>query len=233
VPSPGPVPPQGEPGDGSGPPGSPARRLPARSGSTEAAGPPSNEPGQDRVLTVPNLISFGRLLLVPVFAVLIGQGRDVAAFTVLVVAGISDWADGKIARRFHQTSSLGRALDPAADRLFIAVALVGLAIRGSLPWWLVVVIVLREVSIAAVLPALLARGYGPLPVHLAGKTGTAMLMYALPLLLLAGLSNAVGQVAWAVGWAAALWGAVLYWFAGALYLVQAGGIIRAAPRIAR
>lgn len=186
---------------------------------------------QSRVLTIPNLISAGRLLLVPVFAVLIGRGEDVAAVAVLVVAGISDWADGKIARRFNQTSSLGRVLDPAADRLFIAVALVGLALRGVVPWWLVTVIVLREVAIAAVLPALLRRGYGPLPVHLAGKAGTAVLMYALPLLLLAELEGGVGIAAYVLGWAAALWGAALYWLAGVLYLIQAGEIIRSAPRV--
>ena len=190
-------------------------------------------PDESRVLTLPNIISAGRLLLVPVFGVFVAQGRDGAALAVLVLAGVSDWADGKIARRFNQTSALGRALDPAADRLFIAVALVGLALRGVLPWWLVVVIVLRELAVAAVLPALLERGYGPLPVHLAGKAGTAMLMYALPLLLLAQAENALGSVAWSVGWAAALWGAVLYWFAAALYLVQAGRIMRVAPRIAQ
>lgn len=207
----------------------------AAGGAGTALGPaaaPGAGPAADRVVTVPNAISAGRLLLVPVFAVLVAQERDLAAFLVLVVAGVSDWADGKIARRFNQTSTLGRALDPAADRLFIAVALLGLALRGVLPWWLVAVIVLREVAIAGVLPPLLARGYGPLPVHLAGKAGTAMLMYALPLLLLASLENAVGEGAWVVGWAAAIWGAGLYWFAGALYLVQAGGIIRDAPRIA-
>jgi cardiolipin synthase len=184
------------------------------------------DPERDRVLTVPNAISVARLLLVPVFAVLIAQGRDLAAVAVLVLAGVSDWADGKIARRFNQTSSLGRALDPAADRLFIAVVLVGLALREAVPWWLVVVIVLREVSIAAVLPALLRRGYGPLPVHLAGKAGTAILMYALPLLLLAEFEGVVGITASTIGWAAALWGAALYWLAGVLYLIQAGGIIR-------
>lgn len=185
-----------------------------------------------RVLTVPNVISAARLLLVPVFAVLVAQHRDVAAVAVLAVAGISDWADGKIARRFNQTSALGRALDPAADRLFILVALVGLGLREVVPWWLVAIIVQREIAISAVLPALLGRGYGPLPVHLAGKAGTAMLMYALPLLLLAELENVVGAMAWTVGWAAALWGAGLYWFAGVLYLVQAGSIIRTTPRIA-
>lgn len=183
---------------------------------------------QSRILTVPNAISVGRLLLVPFFAVLVAQGRDLEAFAVLVLAGLSDWADGLIARRFNQISALGRALDPAADRLFIAAALIGLALRDVVPWWFVAVIGLREVSIASVLPGLLKRGYGPLPVHMAGKAGTAMLMYALPLLLLAQLEGALGATAWAVGWASALWGGALYWLAGVLYLVQARGIFRTA-----
>lgn len=178
-------------------------------------------------MTVPNAISVGRLLLVPFFAVLVAQGRDLEAFAVLVLAGLSDWADGVIARRFNQTSSLGRALDPAADRLFIAVALVGLGLRDVVPWWFVIVVGLRELSIASVLPALLKRGYGPLPVQMAGKAGTAMLMYALPLLLLAEFEGALGAAAWAIGWASALWGAALYWLAGILYLIQAAEIIRA------
>ena len=195
------------------------------------SGRPGPEPGArtDRVLTVPNLISFARLLLVPVFAVMIATERDLLAVAVLAVAGISDWADGVIARRFNQMSALGRALDPAADRLFIAVALVGLAARGVVPWWLVVAIVAREVWVASVLPALFRRGYGPLPVHMVGKTGTAMIMYALPLVLLAGVGGAVGTVAWTLGWAAALWGVALYWLAGALYVTQANSIIRGSP----
>ena len=198
---------------------------------TSARGPATPGAPVDRVVTVPNLISFVRLLLVPVFAVLIATERDVQAVAVLAAAGISDWADGVIARRFNQMSSLGRLLDPAADRLFIAVALLGLAFREIVPWWLVVVIVLRDVSVAAVLPALLRRGYGPLPVHLVGKTGTAMLMYALPLVLLAEVGGGVGAVASTVGWAAALWGVGLYWVAGALYVAQATSIIRVAPLV--
>lgn len=193
--------------------------------------PTGGAPDQSRIVTVPNAISVGRLLLVPFFAVLVAQGRDLEAFAVLVLAGLSDWADGVIARRFNQTSSLGRALDPAADRLFIAVALVGLGLRDVVPWWFVIVVGLRELSIASTLPGLLKRGYGPLPVQMAGKAGTAMLMYALPLLLLAELEGGLGATAWAIGWASALWGAALYWLAGVLYLIQAGEIIRTAAPV--
>jgi cardiolipin synthase len=193
---------------------------------------PRNEVTGNRVLTVPNLVSLVRLLLVPVFAVLIVRHQDLAALGILALAGVSDWADGVLARRLHQTSALGRFLDPAADRLYIAAALVGLAWREIIPWWLVAVLVLRELAVASVFPALAARGFGPLPVHLVGKGGTAMLMYAFPLLLLAEVAGPLGALVEAFGWAAALWGVGLYWLAGILYLVQARGIIRSEPRLA-
>jgi cardiolipin synthase len=179
-----------------------------------------------RVWTLPNVISGGRLLLVPVFGVLIFTERDLAALIVLVVAGASDWVDGVIARRFHQASRLGQLLDPAADRLYIFVTLVGLAWRELVPWWLVVVIAARDLLLAAMLPVLNRHGYGPLPVHLAGKAGTFALMYAFPLLLLANVPGVVGTVAWTFGWASALWGVVLYWFAAALYVEQVLRIVR-------
>lgn len=181
----------------------------------------------DRVWTVPNAISAIRLALVPVFAMLIFTERDAAALVVLVVAGASDWFDGVIARRFNQTSRLGQLLDPAADRLYIFVTLVGLAWRELVPWWLVLVIVLRDVVLACLLPVLNRHGYGPLPVHLAGKAGTFALMYAFPLLLLASVPGTVGTLAWTVGWASAWWGVGLYWVAALLYVDQVVRIVRA------
>ncbi|WP_345216304.1 CDP-alcohol phosphatidyltransferase family protein [Georgenia halophila] len=182
----------------------------------------------ERVWTVPNVISFLRLLLVPVFGALLFAEEDVAALVVLVVAGFSDWLDGVIARLFHQTSMLGQLLDPAADRLYILVTLVGLAWRDFVPWWLVLVIVGRDVVLACLLPPLRRHGYGPLPVHLAGKAGTFALMYAFPLLLLAGVPGTVGTLAWTFGWASALWGVGLYWFAAFLYVEQVVRIVRTA-----
>lgn len=183
-------------------------------------GGPAAEPVSDRVLTIPNIISLLRLLLVPVVAVLIVQGYLIAAFVVLVGAGASDWLDGVIARRFNQTSKLGRFLDPAADRLFILVTIVGLAHQDIIPWWLVVAIVAREAAVGACLPVMLRLGYHGFPVHVAGKAGTFALMYAFPLLLLSHVDGAVGTIAWIAGWASALWGVYLYWAAGLLYLNQ-------------
>ncbi|WP_246465239.1 CDP-alcohol phosphatidyltransferase family protein [Ruania alkalisoli] len=193
---------------------------------------PDDSPAMsDRILTVPNAISLLRLLMVPVVGVLIFSGHMVAAFFVLVLAGVSDWLDGVIARRFDQTSRLGKFLDPSADRLFILVTITGLAYQGTIPWWLVVAIVAREAAVGLCLPAMARRGYAGFPVHMAGKAGTFALMYAFPLLLLAHVEGTVGEVAWVVGWAAALWGVFLYWVAGLLYVKQFRDVLtgRAVP----
>lgn len=174
----------------------------------------------DRVFTIPNIISFARLLMVPVVLVLILRGYDVAAVVVLVGAGASDWFDGVVARRFNQTSNLGRFLDPSADRLFIAVTLIGMLVRGLIPWWLVAVIVIRDTVVGLLLPFMVRRGYPGFPVHLVGKAGTFALMYAFPLLLLATVGGLFGDLAWITGWAAVWWGVFLYWCAALLYVDQ-------------
>ncbi len=186
-------------------------------------------PVSARVVTVPNLISAARLLLVPLFAWLVAQGLDGWALGVLAAAGASDWLDGVVARRMQQVSRLGQMLDPAADRLFILVTLVALAWREVVPVWLVVVLVARDVVLGVMLVVLARAGYPPLRVHLAGKAGTFAIMYAFPLLLLSELASPVGTVAGVLGWAFALWGAGLYWFAGALYLAQAASVLRRRP----
>jgi cardiolipin synthase (CMP-forming) len=179
----------------------------------------------DRVVTVPNAISVLRLAMVPVFAVLIANGHDGWALVVLAVSGASDWLDGVLARRLDQVSRLGQVLDPAADRLFILVTLLGLAARGVVPWWLVVVLLAREAMLLVNLVVLARHGYGPLQVHLAGKGGTFALLYAFPLLLLARWGGVVGDLASVVGWAFAWWGIALYWFAGVLYVRQAATLV--------
>ncbi|GAB7189336.1 CDP-alcohol phosphatidyltransferase family protein [Kineococcus sp. NUM-3379] len=200
-----------------------------------AAGVPLPGPGlvSDRVLTLPNVLSFLRLLLVPVFAFLIAWEQDGWALVVLAVSGFSDWLDGFLARRWQQITRLGQLLDPFADRLYILTALLGLAYRGMVPWWLVAVLVGRDLVLAATVPFLTRAGYGPLPVHFLGKLGTFCLLYAFPLLLLGEAVPALAEVAGSFGWAFALWGTGLYWWAGLLYVRQvrdlvAGGAARGA-----
>jgi CDP-diacylglycerol--glycerol-3-phosphate 3-phosphatidyltransferase len=183
----------------------------------------------ERVWTIPNLLSLLRLLGVPLFLWLaLGPHADGWAFAVLAFAGISDYADGKIARRFNQSSRLGALLDPAADRLYILATLIALTVRDIVPIWLAVVIPARDVLLAFTLPALRRHGYGPLPVHFLGKAATLCLLYALPLLLLAHHHGTVGNIARPFAWAFTGWGVALYWWAGWLYTVQFRSLVRTA-----
>ncbi|MBR8744112.1 CDP-alcohol phosphatidyltransferase family protein [Nocardiopsis sp. MG754419] len=188
----------------------------------------------DRIWTVPNLLSMLRLLGVPLFLWLVlGPQADWWALLVLALAGLSDWLDGKIARAWNQTSKLGQFLDPAADRLYIFAALLGLVIRGIVPWWLMAILVLRDVLILGALPLLRHFGYGPLPVNFAGKAATLCLLYSFPLLFIAEYASIVGDVARIIGWAFALWGTALYWWAGLLYAAQGLHLMDQSRRAAR
>lgn len=183
-----------------------------------------------RVLTVPNLLSFVRLAMVPVFLLLVLDGQDALALLVLVISSLTDFLDGYIARTFKQISRLGQLLDPAADRLFIFAALIGLAARGVIPWWLFAAIVGRDILLLILGIVAANFGYGPLPVHHLGKVATACLFYALPILM---LGQAFPDAAWLtnpLGWAFALWGAFLYWWAGAIYLIETSRLLRI-PRV--
>ncbi len=185
-----------------------------------------------RILTIPNCLSFVRLALVPVFLVLLIRGDDVLALVTLVVSSATDYLDGLIARRFNQMSRLGQLLDPAADRLFIFATLIGLAVRDIVPGWLVAVIVGRDV-VLLVLGIILANyGYGPLPVHHLGKVATFCLFYALPIIMIGQAFPAAEFVTDPIGWAFAIWGAFLYWWAGAIYLTETVRVIKI-PRAAR
>jgi cardiolipin synthase (CMP-forming) len=186
----------------------------------------------DRVLTIPNVLSLVRLLGVPVFLWLIlVPEADIAAFVLLALSGVTDWLDGKIARATGQISRLGQLLDPLADRLYIAATLLGLALRQIIPWWLVIVILARDLLLAIVLVLLKRRGVTGLPVHFLGKAATFCLMFGFPILLLgtaaAGTAFTFADVARDLGWAFAIWGTALYWWAGVLYLEQAARVLRA------
>ncbi|MFZ5872399.1 MAG: CDP-alcohol phosphatidyltransferase family protein [Actinomycetota bacterium] len=183
----------------------------------------------DRVLTIPNVLSLLRLLLVPVFAFLILNSEDGWALAVLAFSGFTDYLDGYLARRWHQISKLGQLLDPAADRLYILSTLLGLAWRDLVPWWLVAIIVARDVLLSFTLPVLARHGYGPLPVHFLGKAGTFNLLYAFPLILLGEWQGVVGDVARPLGWAFAWWGTGLYWWAGLLYVQQVRDLVSGRP----
>jgi cardiolipin synthase len=182
----------------------------------------------DRVWTLPNALSVLRLLGVPLFLwLLLGPHADGAALVVLMVSGITDWLDGKLARWLNQGSRLGALLDPAADRLYIVSALVALALRHVIPVWVVVLLLGRELVLGGMLLVLRRYGYPPLQVHYLGKAATLLLLYAFPVLLLAQGHGTLAAVAEPFAWALTIWGTALYLLAGLFYVVQVVGIVRA------
>ncbi|HNP14848.1 MAG TPA: CDP-alcohol phosphatidyltransferase family protein [Terrimesophilobacter sp.] len=195
-------------------------------------GPDTAHQVSSRIFTVPNILSFFRLALVPVFLVLVIEGYDVLALIVLIVSSATDYLDGVLARRLNQVSRLGQLLDPAADRFFIFATLIGLAVRGIVPWWLVAVIVGRDALLVVIGITLANFGYGPLPVHHIGKIATFCLFYALPILMIGQAFPAADYISSPIGWAFALWGAFLYWWAGVIYIVETVRVIKI-PRVNR
>jgi cardiolipin synthase len=188
----------------------------------------------DRILTVPNALSAVRLALLPLFVWLVlGPEADAAAVGVLVAIGLSDYLDGYLARRLDQTSKLGALLDPVADRLYILAAVVALGVRDIIPLWLVIGLPARDVFLWVLVPFLRTRGYSALPVHFLGKAATAALIYAFPLLLLGDGESTVALVARVFGWAFAIWGIGMYWWAGVLYAWQVRRLLATTPPVPR
>lgn len=182
----------------------------------------------DRVWTVPNALSVVRLLGVPLFLwLLLGPEEDGWALVVLMLSGITDWLDGKLARWLNQGSRLGALLDPAADRLYIVCTLVALAIRDVVPVWVVALLLGRELVLGVMLLVLRHYGYPPLQVHYLGKAATLLLLYAFPVLLIASGEGTLARIAEPFAWALTIWGTALYLLAGVFYVVQVAGIVRA------
>ena len=188
----------------------------------------------DRIVTWPNALSAARLAGVPVFLWLVLGPRnataDIIAAALLGFAGFSDWLDGKLARMLNQTSRLGQLLDPLADRMYILVTIIALAVRGIIPWWLFALIALRELCVSAGLFGVLRRrtDYQALEVSFVGKAATLCLMYAFPLLFLGAHGGTVSEVVRIFGWAFAIWGVALYWWAAILYLTQIRDLVKGA-----
>jgi cardiolipin synthase len=187
----------------------------------------------DRIVTWPNVLSAARLAGVPVFLWLVIGPRtpeaDLIACGMLGLAGLSDWLDGKLARALNQVSELGKMLDPAADRLYILATILGLAVRSIIPWWLLGLLVGREliVGIALLVLRRLTR-YGSLQVAFVGKAATWCLMYAFPLLFIGAHGGTAAEVVRVFGWAFAVWGTALYWWAASLYVTQVRDLVRGA-----
>ncbi len=178
---------------------------------------------EDRLLTLPNLLSGLRLASVPVFLWLFISGRETAGVLLYAVGAASDFVDGYVARATGSVTKLGKVLDPLADRVLIVALVVALVVRDALPWGLAAAIVARDVVVVTAFALLERRGVKRLEVNTAGKAATACLLFGLTWLAASFVWKALGEPV-GVGF---VWvGAVLYWVAGALYARDARGALQ-------
>jgi cardiolipin synthase (CMP-forming) len=185
---------------------------------------------RSRIWTIPNLISLGRLLCVPVFLWMLWKPDPArrGAAALLAVLGATDWVDGWIARRYDQGSELGKILDPTADRVLLVAAAIALLGEGlptgvNVILWIVLA---REVLIAVATITLALAGARRIDVVWAGKAGTLAIMFALPMFLIADAAQSVNGLFTFMGWGFAIGGIVLGYFAAAKYVPAAREALR-------
>jgi cardiolipin synthase len=181
-------------------------------------GPP-DEPGLDRILTVPNAITLGRLVCIPVFVwLLFGAHRQTAAAVLLGALGATDWIDGHIARRYHQVSTVGKVLDPVADRALVVTTVVAVIIHGAVPLWFGLATIAREVVVSGAVLLLASLGAARIDVLWVGKAGTFALMFSYPAFLLGDGTSAWQEPIRVIAWVTGTVGLTLAWIAAFSYM---------------
>jgi cardiolipin synthase len=171
------------------------------------------------IVTLPNFVTIVRLSCLPVFLwLLFGVEDRAAAAWLLAALGITDWIDGYLARHLHQTSELGKILDPVADRLLFFIGAGGILIDGSVPTWFAVVVLVREVLVAGATLGLAALGARRIDVTWWGKAGTFGLMVAFPLFLVSHSDVSWAETAGDLAWVAAIPGLFFSLYAAASYV---------------
>jgi cardiolipin synthase len=179
-----------------------------------------SEPAQtDRVLTIPNVISFLRIALIPVFvALIVDPDTRRAGLVVFVVVVATDWVDGALARATGQVSDLGKVLDPVADRLAIAAGLIALVVADAFPLWAALLILVRDVTVLIAGLVLLSTRRARIEVRHLGKVATFSLMAAIACIAWGSLGYPLAPAALACGWAFYAVGIVEYYVATVLYV---------------
>ncbi|WP_069161010.1 CDP-alcohol phosphatidyltransferase family protein [Nocardia altamirensis] len=186
----------------------------------------------DRILTVPNVLSVVRLLGVPLLVwLLLVRHADGWAFTLLILSGVTDFLDGKLARLLDQSSRLGALLDPFVDRLYLVTTVAAFLIRGIIPWWVVAILLGRELVLTLTLVIYKRRDLPPPDVIYLGKAATFALMSALPWLLAGEMDWPLDGFGRAFGGALLVWGTTVYVWTGVLYTGKAIAIARTIPAV--
>jgi cardiolipin synthase len=176
----------------------------------------------DRIATVPNLITLVRLACIPLFVwLLFGAHKQGPAAFLLGGLGATDWVDGFVARRYHQVSTLGKVIDPVADRVLVITAVISITVYGAVPVWFATATLVREVLVSAAVLLLASLGAARMDVLWVGKAGTFALMFSYPAFLL-GYGSADWQVPIrAFAWFSGVVGLTLAWIAAASYVPPA------------
>jgi cardiolipin synthase (CMP-forming) len=177
------------------------------------------DPDLSRILTWPNAVTIVRLALIPVYVwLLFATPHQVAAGLLLGTLGFTDWVDGFLARRLHQVTTLGKVLDPIADRALVLTAVFTVAIFGAVPWWFAIATLVRELVVSGTVLLLASLGAARIDVLWLGKAGTFGLLTAYPLLLMAHgpatWQTVLHFIAWPIGWI----GLILAWSATIAYV---------------
>ena len=151
------------------------------------------------------------------------------AAVLLAFLGATDWVDGFIARRYNQVSTVGKVLDPTADRILLAVGIFSILVVGAVPAWVAWLAIFREVAVGAGVVALAAMGAHRIDVQWAGKAGTFLLMVAFPLFL----ASHAEDLSWAdaarvVAWPCALVGLGFAYYSAVRYIPLGREALRAA-----
>ena len=191
--------------------------------------------GEDRLLTVPNLVTLLRLLCIPVFLwLLFGAENYLAAAGLLALLGATDWVDGWVARRYGQVSNFGKMFDPTVDRLLLIVGIGGImvAVGDDIAWFLVFAwnVVIREIVLSVIVGGSILLGARRVVVSWVGKWGAFAMMTSFPAFLAAADPSIAGS-AWETFFLVVAWGSGLPGFACSM--VAFVGYVREAPEALR
>ncbi len=193
--------------------------------------PGEKRTGDDRIWTIPNVFSVVRLCFVPVFVwLLFAKDNRYGAAAVLGGLGATDWIDGYIARHFDQGSTLGKIIDPVADRVLLVVGVGSIIIDRSVPLWVGIAVVVREAVVSLAVLVLAALGAKRIDVQWVGKAGTMGAMLAFPLFLVSHSSASWHSLAKVLAWVCIVPALCFSYYAAATYIPIAQNTLREGRR---